>query len=260
VVSDIHLEFPKVLSLFQREYPSFFTGNFPNDYIALIGDIAYPTTGDLKDFLAELTRRFKKVFYLAGNHEFYQGEYYSAKERLKEICHDVGVLFMDKTKFKDTENKIVFLGTTLWSFVPEENARQVQICLNDYHMIKIENSGIRRLLSVQDTNAWHADELAWLKENIQQESATGNRVVVLTHHAPTFQNTSDPKYRGDPISCAFATDLEYLMGAPITLWSFGHTHFSSSQTIKGTRLVSNQLGYIHNREQSGFNPNLTIEI
>ena len=36
-----------------------------------------------------------------------------------------------------------------------------------------------------------------------------------------MKGTSDPKFNGDPINCAFSTDLVELMGNPIYLWAFG---------------------------------------
>ena len=51
-------------------------------------------------------------------------------------------------------------------------------------------------------------------------------------------------------------------------WIFGHTHFngdsnvlSSHQVVVGeTRLLTNQLGYVRNSEQKGFDPKATIEV
>ena len=57
-----------------------------------------------------------------------------------------------------------------------------------------------------------------------------------------------------------ATDLEGLMGGPVVLWGFGHTHLSSDEVINGTRVVSNQLGYITHDEETGFNSDMYLEI
>ena len=38
--------------------------------------------------------------------------------------------------------------------------------------------------------------------------------------------------------CAFSTPLDDMIGDPILLWGFGHTHFSSDQSINGTRVRS----------------------
>eukprot|EP01126_Amoeba_proteus_P023943 TRINITY_DN2405_c0_g4_i3.p1 TRINITY_DN2405_c0_g4~~TRINITY_DN2405_c0_g4_i3.p1 ORF type:complete len:387 (+),score=72.24 TRINITY_DN2405_c0_g4_i3:290-1450(+) len=71
-------------------------------------------------------------------------------------------------------------------------------------------------------------------------------VVVLTHHAPTFQNSSAPQFEGSPTNEAFATNLHSLMGGVVKYWAFGHTHWSSCQLISDTFVLSNQFGYLFN--------------
>jgi hypothetical protein len=49
------------------------------------------------------------------------------------------------------------------------------------------------------------------------------QVVVMTHHAPTFEKTSSPKFERTAMSSIYATDLTSMFGKPIVAWLFGHT-------------------------------------
>ncbi len=62
-ISDIHLEFFKVLPK-QIVRPV-------ADILCLAGDIGYPFSSLYRDFLKQVSRDFKKVFLIAGNHEYY---------------------------------------------------------------------------------------------------------------------------------------------------------------------------------------------
>jgi len=255
LLSDIHLEE---------------SGTFENlppiaidaPYLFLVGDIGYPTLDFYKQFLLQQSERFKGVFILAGNHEFHNTSYQKAKRDINEICKlKNNLYFMDKRSMLVDGMRI--LGTTLWSFVPDEHADFVSKNMIDYNnLIKIEEetSGVH-MLTVADTNFFHKQELDWLKQEIKKASVNGEPIIVLTHHAPTFHLSANPKYDGDRINYAFQTDLDYMMNKPIVCWCFGHTHYSSDQIINGVRLVSNQLGYLMvNEKETGFRSDLIIEL
>ena len=56
------------------------------------------------------------------------------------------------------------------------------------------------------------------------------KLIVLTHHAPTRRNTLEHQSRSEtyPIYEMEYTDLENtLIGHPVALWLFGHTHYTS---------------------------------
>jgi len=254
LLSDLHLEF----SLTLENLPPF---PVVAPYLFLVGDIGYPSKESYSKFLFAQSERFKGVFILAGNHEFYKTIYQQAKRDIIKICEQKkNLYFMDKTSM--LVDGIRILGTTLWSFVPTEHVQKVTNSLTDYHTIYIESDADnRRLLTVADTNAFHQQEVEWLKQEILKASNVGEYVIVLTHHAPSFHKTSHPRYDGQAINCAFQTNLEYMIKNPILIWCFGHTHYSSDQLINGIRVVSNQAGYIMLQEkETGFNASQVISI
>ncbi len=52
--------------------------------------------------------------------------------------------------------------------------------------------------------------------------------------------------------------LKYLLGPPINVWAFGHTHWVKDDVQNGTRVVANCRGYP--TEKTKWNPSLVLEI
>jgi len=270
VISDIHLELPlaptKFGELLEQEF-KVASRELPvvGDALVLAGDIGYPTKTGYKEFILHQADRFETVFVVAGNHEFYRTTYAKAKKDIQAICEIApkrNVFFMDKVSM--LWKGIRVLGCTLWSNVPQQHAKDVASGLTDYKAIKIEDNGKTRAILVEDTNRWHQDELGWLKQEIAKAKTNGEKVVVMTHHAPLMKGTSDPRYEGGAIHSGFATDLKSCMEPPLVAWIYGHTHWSSQQQINGVAVVSNQLGYFmkceHKLGKTGFSPDFCLFI
>jgi hypothetical protein len=85
----------------------------------------------------------------------------------------------------------------------------------------------------------------------------GQKVVVLSHHLPTYKNI-DVTYKDHPCNSAFATNLEYLIADPIVLWAHGHSHYSVENKINDVLVVSNPFGYPG--EVTGYDASKVFEI
>lgn len=240
VLSDLHLE---------QDHE--FTLNAHAPYLALCGDIGTPSTEVYRDFLLDAADKFAKVFIVAGNHEFYGT---SVKEALS--CID-GVCSERSDKLIHLHNKAYDLdgyrivGTTLWSDLGEEDeVRDIVTFIADFRCIdKFTSDTYRR---------HHETDLHWLSGALEQCTRDRKEAIVLTHHAPTFVNTSHPRNRGSTLSNAFATNLRFLMGPTVPLWCSGHTHYCCDQIMNGTRLVSNQRGYPG--ESTAFEPDFVVQV
>lgn len=123
-----------------------------------------------------------------------------------------------------------------------------------------------RKLTVQDTQQWHLRELEFIKNELKKAKERGQECLVLTHHAPTFHDTSNPLYLRSPIRSAFSTNLDYMFdrseGSPycrLHTWVSGHTHWSTDQKMGGVRIVSNQYGYTNSSECT-YKPDFVIKI
>jgi len=255
IISDIHIEFPRVLEVLA---PEALAPRAP--YLALLGDIGYPGTPKYDNLLREMAGKYQKVFVLAGNHEFYKTNYYEAKRMIKKTCDEKdNLIFMDKTSV--LVDGVRILGTTLWSHIPPEHAKSIASAINDYHMIFVETEdGGKNKLTTDLSLQWHNEEVQWLKAQIEEAKNKGEKVLILTHHAPSLRGTSAPRFEGSENNGAFASDLESMMGYPVAAWCFGHTHYSSDQVINGTRVISNQVGYIMFNEESRLQPGLVLHI
>eukprot|EP00027_Filamoeba_sp_ATCC50430_P006922 CAMPEP_0168559912 /NCGR_PEP_ID=MMETSP0413-20121227/10778_1 /TAXON_ID=136452 /ORGANISM="Filamoeba nolandi, Strain NC-AS-23-1" /LENGTH=189 /DNA_ID=CAMNT_0008591175 /DNA_START=290 /DNA_END=856 /DNA_ORIENTATION=+ len=144
------------------------------------------------------------------------------------------------------------IGCTLWSHIPKEEISIRTDVMNDYKLIYQDNPDKLEPISVTDTNNWHKDEVQWIAHQIEEAKAEKQKVVVLTHHVPSLR-ISGTDY-------GYGTNLEYLLGGPVVLWCFGHTHCSCQSLIKGTLLCSNQQGYIMMGEKTGFHSEFVVQI
>jgi hypothetical protein len=139
---------------------------------------------------------------------------------------------------------------------------QVSENVNDFHEIYFQDGEEKRKITVENVNQIHHEELKFLKDEIQKSKENKEVVVVLTHHAPLKTGTSfyeGKKFKS--VNSAYATNLKSMMGSPLFLWAFGHTHFTSHQNVKGTIVQSNQVGYYWEKEKyCEYDSTLIIEI
>ena len=257
LMSDLHLEFNDAI------VPKF---SVVAPILILAGDIGRPDIPSLKTSLLAQCQNFKHIFYVAGNHCFYEGEYETRLQQLREFDNlNPRIHFLQNRSYL-LPNSVRILGTTLWSHVPRETASKIGRCLNDYRYISIvdENDGgssktkKRRRITVDDTNEWHAQQHAWLLEEIQKEREKQKHVIVITHHAPSRRDTCSVEDEEYGVEDAFVNDHDTDCVDPVCLWVYGHTHRSTDLIVNCTRVVSNQVGYVH--ENCEFRPNMRITL
>jgi hypothetical protein len=225
--------------------------------LALLGDICTLTNAADLALYDELLRwcaaRWELVIVLTGNHEYYNRvggtvpvTMDQADAELARLCAAVGpnVVVLQGTGTSIDINGIRVLGATLWSELPTaEVTAAVVAYMQDYRTIYVRGSGGIEQLTGAMSTLLHRQTVAWLTHEIEQVKAPG-KIVVLTHHAPSFERTSDPFFDGTPTTHGFASDLTHLFRPQIRLWGFGHTHFNTDQVHPaGTRVVANQKGH-----------------
>lgn len=244
-MSDLHLEF-KDNATFLSQLPLKVAG----DVLVLAGDIIYLGNSEMErsPFLKWAADHFEQVLLVAGNHEFYGGRDMAAGGASWEykLAGNVGYYHNRMVGIGNVD----FILTTLWSHIPPEQERLINTYLNDFH--KITFSGHQ--LTTADYNAEHARCLAFVRQAV--EGSKARRRVVVSHHVPTLL-CSPPKLRtikdGQLLS-AFTVDLsDYIRHAPIDAWIYGHSHANFSVSLGGTRVVSNQLGYVFRGENKWNN-------
>lgn len=245
ILSDLHLELGQQYSHFH------ILASAP--YLILAGDI-----GNLchyqsyLDFLRRQCENFRQVFLVLGNHEFY-GISRNEGLRLAALLEQEAALqgklkILNRTR-ADISSDVVILGCTLQSCISPSSRAVIECKVKDFKRIQ--------QWTVDDHNAEHSRDVAWLKQQIsaikKEDMEKGHRfrrILVVTHHAPIRQGASRPEHENTPWSGAFGTDLldvvdnESSSLLDVEWWVFGHTHYTTN-TVQGTvKLISNQRGYV----------------
>ncbi|KAG8996887.1 hypothetical protein FRB94_007986 [Tulasnella sp. JGI-2019a] len=251
LLSDLHLEIEREGFGNDKEslYHYEFAATAPN--LALLGDIGWTRDPRLFTWLEAQLAIFERVFFVAGNHEPY-GSTMEESIRLLSNFESTSrpsgsgeFIFLDRKRY-DVSPTLTILGCTLWSALNPDDLDILSWSLNDFKQIEGFNPDAY--------NALHLADKTWLNDAVRliHQAEPQRHVAVFTHHAPTVDGTSDPKFgKGiDPMKSAFSTEL--LMtgelgrtcGSPlVTVWAFGHTHWTCDFEKAGVRVVSNQRGY-----------------
>ena len=131
-------------------------------------------------------------------------------------------------------------SATMW------NAEQA---MNDYKGVRNSNDTQSRKFLPKHALRDHVAMMGYLQDRMDRYRESGrkdNRVVVVTHHAPS-ESSIDSKYAGDRLMNGnFYTPLdEFIQSNPqIQLWIHGHMHDPFDYGIGGTRVVCNPRGYM----------------
>ena len=230
------------------------------DLVILAGDIARP------DKAVAWARQIRKpVIYVAGNHEFYNGDLQGTLHELRSHCGGghIHVLECDAWVYEGVR----FLGATLWSDFRVFADGETRACsmadavdlIRDFQRITVDAERSRPF-TPQDSQALFDRTSAWLDAQLQQPF--DGPTVVITHHAPSPQSIH-ACFAGSLLNGCFVSDLERLMGADrVRLWIHGHTHDSFDYTVRGTRVLCNPRGYVMQGvgENPVFDPALVVEV
>ena len=250
LVSDLHLEFN-----YDPEVVDSFIPRMERDgetTLALLGDIHVGR--EVIPYLDEMSKRFKYVIYILGNHEFYGNNFYGLRNYLLDKTLHIHNLHIieNETIVLDGQK---FVGCTLWTDM--EGGREGSILnvgngLNDYFRIMGTDG---RRLRTRETIEAHEYSIEYLKKHVDEDT------IVLTHHAPII-GLSDPQFKNSHIKGGFESDLmDLIFETRPKYWLYGHTHFNKGESIiENTILLSNQLGYNDMGEKLNYNPKLILDI
>ena len=153
-------------------------------------------------------------------------------------------------------NDIDFILSTLWSRINPSDEYFVWKGMNDFRQIKFGG----KLLQVDEFNLMHETCIGFIRKSIEESTAA--HIVVVTHHLPTLQVVA-PYHRGSVLNSAFASEYgDLIADSRIDAWIYGHSHTNIDTEIGGTRIISNQMGYVFEDEHlmNGFDPAKFIEI
>lgn len=212
-----------------------------------------------RDFFAHVSSEWPTVLYVLGNHEHYHGIWdRTADVMIDELAKHPNIHVMKNNSLE--LDGTVFLGTSLWTSFNNGDPitlMGIRDMMNDYRQITEKDGSNYHRLAPATTFKQHKRSVNWLVDQLASDTRP---TVVVTHHAPSFRSIH-PKYAGQTLlNSAFVSDLDWIMQQHdhIKLWTHGHVHDRFDYTVNQTRVVCNPHGYPG--EQSGFDPNLIIEI
>lgn len=235
--SDVHLELFRIVP----EIP------VVAEYLAITGDLGSPFQPRYKEFLQEVSVKYKTVFLLAGNHEFYGSTFAETNAEIEKVCADLQNVFYLNNRTILIED-LTICGTTLWSDVTDDAFSK----LNDSRKIFTDVEH-RKRITAAEIRAVHKENVEFVKSVL----ADSEKVLLLTHHSPS--HTMNGKYFGNDVMSGFSTDLEYLFAEPLVAWIIGHLHQNEKISINDIYCVENALGYVSERGNFDGTAVLTLE-
>ena len=245
ILSDLHLEFS-----------DFDLPETDADIIVLAGDIGLGTKG--LEWASQQTD--KPILYVAGNHEYYNREYHSTLQNMRDTAQNLDIYFLENDEIVLNDTR--FLGCTLWTdfaiypdMTPQKAMVHAGYSLSDFRLI---HNG-RAKFTPEDSLVLHKQSIDWLEGKLKF-GTQGQKCCVITHHAP-HKKALHPRYGLNWLSTCFVSNLPQLMGKEkASHWIFGHTHACMDFDIDGTRVLSNTRGYDDHETIEGFDPELVIEV
>jgi Icc-related predicted phosphoesterase len=229
------------------------------DLVIVAGDTC---EGALKAFehLRRIVPMHIPIVMVLGNHEYYRRFIPEelASARAQAPAFNINLLENEALYL----GGVRFVGATLWTdyliFGETNQAAVMNACasgMNDHRLIGWQKQPWLRFRP-QEAALMHHRSKAFLTEAMGL-SFPGPTVVV-THHA-IHLNSVHPKYRSDPLTGAFVSDLSaFLEKCQPSLWVHGHVHNSSDYLVGRTRIVCNPHGY--GQENPDFDGSLVVEV
>ena len=204
-----------------------------------------------RDFMKRCSFQFPHVVVIAGNHEFYHGNWKASIQYLRDEYSKFPNVYFLEQELKVIDD-VTFIGATLWTDCNKGDPLTLHALgdmMNDFRIIRNDELGFTKLRPAH-TAVRHKQSVGYIKTVLADRK--DSKVVVVGHHAPTF-NSVHEKYRNDQLmNGGYASDLsEFIMDHPqIILWTHGHMHDPFDYMVGTTRVVCNPRGYAGHDEQA----------
>lgn len=262
LASDLHLEFEgdyKYPRSYKDWYHTYILPTMPNEneqILILAGDILMSKRlNKFAPFFDDISKRFKHIVVIAGNHEHYSSDIEKSYENLKEFYNSYkNVSFLqDETIVLDN---IAIFGATLWTNFRNSDPffmGYAQTSMNDFRHISYKGN----ILKPEDTVIFHQNTRDKITEFFQNYK--NHKKIVVTHHGVTALG-ANTNFVGSNLNPAFySSDMdEFIQDADV--WVTGHDHCYCDLKLGNTRLVRNTRGYVNYNEDAGYDPTYAFEL
>ena len=258
IISDLHLDDYK----YRNEVISFEKIIKPEEkYLFLAGDICTLDCPYLKPFLKYVSKNWEKIYYVLGNHEYYQ-----CTENIK-CYNDLNNIYNELTK---NYSNIYFLSNTTKNIYHIFHDNNIYFIIGNTMWSKCKNRGINETTHIYK-DATSKIDYEWMCEKynsclnnlkisnyndyinkVQLEHPNSKINFILLTHFPIskYELTSWEGYhsQSDGLQSYFCNDIDNSMKVNNELTKYnimiaGHTHYSYDYTDSNIRFISNQFGY-----------------
>lgn len=209
--------------------------------LLLAGDFGEFCRNKTVDDFKYLCERYPKVYYVNGNHDFYQSSFPIIDAKMDQLEKEISNLVVMRTGRIEQLGAYKLIGDTMW-IKDRPDLRIYKIY--DYSQIKD--------CLPEATNRF---------ERWREWAATvmDENTIVMTHHVPSYQLVNPRFSKGEHTHWFIGDCEDLILKHKPKLWVAGHTHDCFDRIIGETRVVINPWGY----PNEGTNPTrgpITIEL
>jgi Icc-related predicted phosphoesterase len=202
------------------------------------------------------------ILMVLGNHEFYRRFIPDELASARSHASAFNIHVLGQNDAAIVLGGVRFVGATLWTdyriFGDANMTAAMHACasgMNDHRRIGWQKQPWLRFRP-QEAALLHHRSRTYLERVLAAPFA--GPTVVVTHHAVHWESVH-PRFRSDPVTAAFVSDLSALIeGYRPTLWVHGHVHNSSDYRVGATRIICNPHGY--GPENPTFDGALVVEV
>jgi predicted phosphodiesterase len=244
LIDDVHLEFGDWNPVNPEN----------SDVLVMAGDIILiKDYAKHKLFFEQVSKLYKNVIYVCGNHSHYHNNILTSLSDLRnhlKYLPNIHILEKQSIEIED----IVFIGGTLWTDANKEDPITMMTlmgAMNDYRVIingidefHSPYSNEKKIFQPQDSVKDHKECLAYFRKELGKHK--DEKCIVVSHHAPSFSCVNEI-YRSDyHMNGGYASGLDQfiLNRSQIKVWVHGHVHTPVDFYRGTTRILSNPRGYV----------------
>lgn len=217
----------------------------------------------LMQWLHPLSKRFKSIVLVLGNHDYWKGDYHIIPVMITEYLQTNNITNIHYLH----NNHIViddylFFGGTMWTDYNNQDPITLMSYgpFHDYKMIRTHN--YKKRFTPQFALNDHIRFKSELTNILRTPEYRTKKVIVVSHHAPCSLSI-DKRYIDQRVHNGYYySDMsDLILDHPqIKLWHHGHVHQAFDYMLGGTRIICNPRGYLPIDPVAPFDSNLTIDL